>query len=62
MSVVVSNLKLNMSSSKISLDTIKGFFISTINNKHAKSAFILQFIFRPSAGSIDISSHFFTGK
>lgn len=41
MSVVVSNPKLSMSRSKISLDAMKGFSMSTIDNKHAKSASIL---------------------
>lgn len=41
MSVIVSNSKLNIASSKISLDTIKEFSILTINNKYAKSAPIL---------------------
>ena len=57
MSAIISNLKLNMSSSKISSDAIKGFSMLTINNKHAKNAPILQFTLRASAGIIGIPSH-----
>ena len=41
MSTVVSNPKLSISSSKISLDIMKGFPILTIDNEHARSAPIL---------------------
>lgn len=37
---------------------MKRFFISTINNKHARSMLILQFIIKALADSINISSHF----
>ncbi len=57
MSAVVSNPKLSIFSSKISLDIMEGFFISTIDNKYIKSALILQSILRASADSIDIPSH-----
>lgn len=57
MSAVVSNPKLSMASSKISPDTIEGFFILTIDNKHAKNAPILRSLLRASAGSIGIPSH-----
>lgn len=59
MSAIVSNPKLSMSGSKISLDGIEEFSILTIDNKHTKSASILQSLLRVSAGSIDVSSHFF---
>lgn len=57
MTAVVSNLKLCMSSHKISLNAIEGFFILTIDNKHARNMPILQFILRVSAGSISILCH-----
>lgn len=41
MSIVVSNPKLSISSSKISLDAIKRFSMSTINNKQARNTPIL---------------------
>lgn len=41
MSVVVNNLKLSMSSSKISLNIIEGFSILAIDNEHARNAPIL---------------------
>lgn len=59
MSTIVSNPKLSMSSSKISLDIIERFFILTIDNKHARSAPILQSILRTSVNSIDVPSHSF---
>lgn len=58
-SVVVSNLKLSVSSSKISPNVIEGFSILTIDNKHIKSAPILQSLLRALAHSIDILSHSF---
>lgn len=57
MSAVVSNPKLSMFNFKISPDTIERFFMSTINNKHARSAPILQSILRTSANSISVPSH-----
>ena len=57
-SVGVSNQKLSISSSKITLITIKQFSILTINNKHIKSMPILQSIFRASANKISIPNHF----
>ena len=57
MSAVIINLKLSMSSSKISLDAMEGFSMLTINNKYTRSAPILQFIFKTSANSIGILSH-----
>lgn len=50
--VVVNNLKLSMSISKINLDTIKRFSISTINNEYTKSISILQSLLRALADSI----------
>lgn len=43
---IVSNLKLNISSLKISLNAIKNFCILTINNKTTKNMSILQFLLR----------------
>ncbi len=57
MSTIVSNPKLSISSSKISLDTMEGFSMSTIDNKHARSAPILRSILGALAGSIGVSSH-----
>ena len=57
MSAVISNPKLSMSSSKISPDAMEGFSMSTIDNKHARSAPILRSILRASAGSIGVPSH-----
>ena len=48
-----------MSNSKISLDVIERFSILIIDNKHVKSALILQFLLRALAGSIDLPSHSF---
>ena len=59
MSTVISNPKLSISSSKISPDAIEGFFMLTIDNKHARSALILQSILTVSTSSIGISSHSF---
>ena len=59
MSVVISNQKLSMSSSKISPNAIEGFSMSTIDNKHARSTHILQSILRALSGSINVLSHFF---
>ena len=59
MSVVISNPKLSMSSSKISPNAIKGFSMLTIDNKHTRSAPILRSILRASANNIGVSSHFF---
>ena len=58
-SAVISNLKLSISSSKISPDAMEGFFMLTINNKYARSAPILQSLLRALTGSIGIPSHFF---
>ncbi len=57
MSAVISNLKLSISSFKISLDVIEGFSILTIDNKYVKSAPILQSILRASTSSIGVPSH-----
>ena len=57
MSAVISNLKLSISSSKISLDIMEGFSMSTIDNKYTRSTPNLQPILRASAGSISIPSH-----
>lgn len=57
MSIVVSNPKLSMSHSKISLNAIEGFSISTINNKHVRSAPILRFILSASVDNIGVLSH-----
>lgn len=61
MSAVISNPKLSMASSTISPDTIEGFFMLTIDNKYAKSAPIIRFLLRTSAGSIGVTNHFFAG-
>ena len=58
-STVISNPKLSMSSSKISLDAMEEFSMSTIDNKYAKSIPILWFILRALAGSLDVPSHSF---
>lgn len=58
MSVVVSNLKLSVSSSKISLNIMKRFSISIIDNKHIKNMSILRFLLGLLAGSIVVHSHF----
>lgn len=57
MSIIVNNPKLSMSSSKISLDIMEGFFILTIDNEYAKSALILQSLLKASADSIGISCY-----
>lgn len=58
MSAVINNLKLSISSSKISPDIIEGFFILIINNKHTKSILsILQFLLGASATSINIPNY-----
>ncbi len=62
MSAVICNLKLSISSFKISLDVIERFFILTIDNKYTKNVPILQFILRASAGSIGFPSYFFRQK
>lgn len=59
MSTVISNLKLSIPNSKISPNPMEGFFISTIDNKYAKSALILRSILIASAGSIGIPSYSF---
>lgn len=59
MSIVVNNSKLNIFNSKISPNIMKRFFILIIDNKYAKSALILQFLFKISTNNIDIFSHFF---
>ena len=41
MSAIISNPKLSMSSSKISLDAMEGFSMSTIDNKYTRSVPIL---------------------
>lgn len=51
-----------MSSFKISPDVIEGLAILTINNKHARSTFILQYILRVLASSISIPYYFFCLK
>lgn len=58
-STIVSNSKLSIVSSKISPDKIEGFYILTIDNKHAKSVPIPQFSLRALVSNIGISSHFF---
>lgn len=47
-----------MSSSKISPNIRKGFLILIINNTYTKSIYIIQFILRNLANSINISSYF----
>lgn len=58
-SLVVSNTKFNMTSFKISWDTIEGFFLLIIDNKYAKNISILWFLFRVLANSKNVSSHSF---
>lgn len=58
MSAVVSNLKVNMFSSKISPDVVEKSSILIINNKFIKSVPILQFLLRVLTNSISISSLF----
>lgn len=57
--VVVNNLKLSIFNSRISLSIIERFSILIIDNKYAKSIFILQSSLTVSVGNIDIFSHFF---
>lgn len=59
MSTVISNSKLSMSNSKISLNTMKRFSILTINNEYTRNMPSIQFILIILAGSIDVTSHFF---
>lgn len=62
MDAIVSNLKFNITSFKISPNEIKRFLILTINNKYAKNAPILQFLLRLLANSIVVFSHSFCWK
>lgn len=62
MSAVINNLKLSISSLKISLNAIKEFSILIINNKTTKSVSILQFLFRTLTNNIGILSHSFYWK
>ena len=57
MSTIISNPKLSTSSSKISPDARKRFSMSTINNKHVRSAPILRSILKISASNIGILSY-----
>lgn len=59
MSTIVSNIKFSMANFKISPDAIKGFSKLTIDNKHIKSALILQFFLGVSADKIVVFNHFF---
>lgn len=59
MSAVVSNPKISIASSKISLTVIERFSILTINNKYAKNAPIFQFLLGILAGSISFPNYFF---
>lgn len=61
-SVVVSNLKLSISSSKISPNIMKEFSMPTIDNKYARNVSILQSLLKVSIGSISISNHSFCWK
>lgn len=56
-SVIASNPKLDMSSSKISPCIIEKFSMLIIDNKHAKNVSILLFLLRTSANNISVSSH-----
>ena len=58
-STVISNLKLSMSNTKISLNTMKRFSMLTIDNKYTKNAPILQFLLKVLAGNIGVTSNLF---
>lgn len=61
-SIIISNLKLNIANFKINLNIMKRFLILTINNKYAKNMLILYLLFKVSANSIDIFRYFFYQK